>query len=200
MPGKVSPAQVAFDELAAAGDCLSIETLMTATALTRADVVRFVGRLIAKGWCERQHAGCYRLSAAGRKAHAAGEAIAGHDQGPMSGPPAPRQDTLFARAWSAMRTLQKFTVPDLLTIGGRKGNDDEARKLRAYLKRLEANGYARRMPTRTAVAAGAGRGNVRWLLAKNTGPLAPIWSKKHGKLFDPNAGATIAEQIGEVAE
>lgn len=197
---KVSPAQMAFDALAAAEDCLSIEALMAATKLDRSDVVRFVGRLITKGWCERQNAGCYRLSAVGRKAHAGGATIVGHDQGPMSGPPAPRTDTLFARAWAAMRTQEKFTVPDLVTLAGRKGGEADARKLRAYLKRLEANGYVRRMPTRTGVAPGAGRGNVRWLLVNDSGPLAPIWSPKHEKLFDPNAGTSVAQQTGEVAQ
>lgn len=164
---------------------------------SRAAIVMAAGVLAQRGLLERPAPGRYRLNSAGRLALANGAEI-------KSGPRATRATavqtrSLRARLWRAMRAMQKFSLDDVLLRAANGDEADAPNNAIKYINALERAGYLVRMRQRLPGDAPTSNGFVRWLLVRNTGPLAPIWQTRQGRLFDPNTQDTYPLACPEVA-
>lgn len=95
-------------------------------------------------------------------------------------------DTLRQRAWAAMRVRRVFTVGDLVTDAAR----DEAKagvNIHRFLDELCRAGVVRKEPR-----AGKPRAEpVAYRLLRNSGPIAPVTSRKLGLVHDFNTGEDL---------
>lgn len=122
----------------------------------------------------------HEITDAGKSALASGHKIT---SGPVRG--SVRQpNSLRARAWSAMRIKRKFSVPILCSMLCDGSATDPEGNLRQYILPLLRAGYLVALP-------GERDGTPRYLLVKDTGPLAPSWNKEQRCLADPNTGEQI---------
>lgn len=168
---------------------LEIDAIEQSTDLGRHAIHDAVRVLVARGLAERLRPGVYRLTSAGHLARANGDEIRPGPCGVHVN--APRSGTLRRRLWCAMRAMSKFSIDDLL-LRAASGDEADARtNVRKYLSALERAGYLARMKHRQPGDAPTSNGFARWLLLRNTGPIAPIWQSSKGRLHDPNTGETI---------
>ena len=163
---------------------LDILAALTHEALTTREVAAAIGgrredsvrkacrRLHKQGLIYSVDGALHDLTEAGRSALDNGKLItSGPERGSIR-----RPDGLRARAWRLMRIKRKFGVADLcaqLCDGSQK---DPEGNLQQYLLPLVRAGYL--APLRSG----------RYLLIKDTGPLAPAWNKLTHCLTDPNTG------------
>lgn len=173
-------------------DCRTPEALAAQTGAERKAVVKAVGRLIARGWAERAEIGCYRLTAAGAQALAAGVRITSGPNGPLTArrPPRRRAAPLYELIWRALRIRGKATIADLLELAGRDGRT-AANTAAVYLRVLARAGYLRVLPRREPGTAPTSNGYKRYQLLRDTGPLAPVARLHRRALFDPNLDRTV---------
>jgi len=96
------------------------------------------------------------------------------------------RNTLRQQFWNAMRIEGRFGRSDLLRLveGG------NSRSVGEYLTALHRAGYLRLL--RAGKGLGAGGQESRYLLWRDSGPLSPRYSKREGKVYDPNTGETIS--------
>jgi len=91
-----------------------------------------------------------------------------------------------------MRMSGKFTVPEILRLAAQPGvRGGSADNLHRYLRALEAAGYVRRLPVREPGTAPGSNGYVRWLLVRDSGPVAPT-IRRDGTVLDRNSGEIIS--------
>lgn len=83
------------------------------------------------------------------------------------------------KAWSSMRILPQFTVPDLVATA--EIGESNAGK---YVQGLAVFGYLRIIQPK---AEGRKGGHAVYKLIRNTGPLAPRL-RTDGWVYDPNTG------------
>jgi len=172
--------------LSAADACLTLDELEAATGLAYRQMCRLLRATLLAGWVKRADEGCYCLTPEGRDALANGTPL------PPELVPATRHaaraDTMMARLWTAMRTAERFCRADLIQLAAK--DEDDARRLdgaaRIYMSRLRSAGYLVRLQGTVRVNPTT-RGQTRWRLAWDTGPLPP--RPQHGagqRVFDPN--------------
>ncbi len=119
--------------------------------------------------------GQHKLTKTGRSALSEGRRItSGPDRGSIN-----RSSGLRARAWRLMRIKGKFSVAELCAQLCDGTHKDPEGNLRQYVLPLARAGYL--VPLR----------GDRYLLIKDTGPLAPAWNKQVRCLTDPNTGEQI---------
>lgn len=179
-------------------DGIGLDALESIAGISRKAIVMATGVLAQRGLLDRPAPGCYRLTAAGRLALEAGVEIKPGSSGPRAAKRCAK--CLRARLWRAMRALNKFGVDDLLL---RAANGDEADahdNARKYLGALERAGYLIRLKHRLPGEAKKSNGFVRWILINNTGPKAPVWRLRQGRVFDPNTGDSIDLSAPETAQ
>lgn len=124
--------------------------------------------------------GLYELTDAGRSALSQGQEFA---SGPVRGS-VRRPNSLRTRAWRAMRIKRKFSVPELCGMLCDGTSADPEGNLEQYVLPLARAGYLADLPRMMD-------GTPRYLLVKDTGPLAPAWNKQRRCLTDPNTGEQI---------
>ncbi|WP_119167082.1 helix-turn-helix domain-containing protein [Algihabitans albus] len=170
------------------GRCVTVPDLAEELTMPRKEVSKALVVLHERGLAKRQRPGCYLVTEAGMLARRNGEAIA---SGPRSAHTGRRnanaQPTLRDKAWRAMRSLDKFTLGDLIELTGGGGRDPES-NLRRYLRGLKAAGYLAELRFREPGTAPSSPGAKRYRLIKNSGPLPPRISQKRDDLYDPNTG------------
>ncbi len=169
------------------GTCMKIAELIRVSGFTDTEVSATCCKLISRKLVERVRPGCFRLTAAGQAARKAGLTINnGHPKGTANGGiRRPREDTLRARLWDALRATEKASVGELLTIARRGTESDAPRDAQRYFAALAAAGIVRRMPRKGA------DGEYRYFLHADPGPVAPIYRRSRGEVFDPNTGRSI---------
>lgn len=157
--------------------------------VSRKALVMSTNVLATRALISRPALGHYRITDAGLIAIDAGNGVKPGKRGP-------RQAQVFssslrARVWLAMRAMGKFSIDDLL-LRGAVGDEANAHdNVGRYLNALEAGGYLVRLRARAPGEAPTSRGYVRWLLVRNTGPMAPVWRRRLERLYDPNTGEVI---------
>lgn len=175
------------------GRCAVTATIARLSGLDRKDVTRRVDALRRLSLVERVRPGCFRLTEAGRRAREEAFEIKPGPKGALTQrtPRRPARQTLQDRLWRAMRQMGKFTVPDLLEVAT-DGESAAASAAYRMLGRLEAVGYVARLAVRAKGAALTSPGIVRWTLVPGVGPKTPCWSRKRGRLYDPNRDEFLA--------
>lgn len=141
-------------------------------------------KLIAGGLLRKTERGCHQLTAAGRAA-VKGEKVEARRRG---------RSELFANVWHALRNSDKhaLSIPDLIERVAQGGERDIAHSIGGYLVALARGGYVMQMPIRER-SLSRSRGHARWRLIKDTGLLAPVHRRPHGRaritagsIYDPN--------------
>lgn len=171
------------------------ETLTTAqlakvTAIPRKRLATDCERLRLRGYVERVRTGVFRATKAGRAFAATGEIVKCGPCQPHTGRRrAP--EGLRTRAWRAIATMDKFTVPDLIEYAANGDERNPANNLQRYLRALVQCGYLSRLRVREQGTSLTSNGFLRYLRLKHTGPEAPVLSERKKTLYDPNTGETF---------
>jgi len=172
-------------------DVLSAELGRTRDSLAKtADELRrrgLIGQAVGRDGGTRR--GCYALTDAGRAALAAGRI---GDGAPVRSRATAGQE----RLWRAMRAQRKFDTDSLLAVvedaaGAVPVTVATRVRVNRYLRLLAAAGVLTRL--------GRGRADVRYLLAQDLGPLAPVPQPSGGGAWDPNARRLVGEPAPQEA-
>lgn len=163
------------------GDRVSLRDLAANLDLSTQQVRFTLYALMDRGLVRRCWKGVYALSPEGEAHLAAGKTITSGPKGPRVPTPF-SPSTLRTRLWRALRLKRVASVDELLVLAA-KGTEGNAREdARRYLNALAKAGILDPAYTRS--------GPQRWLLLRDTGPLAPQWNKRQKRVFDPNDGGT----------
>lgn len=173
--------------------CLTLDDLEPLAALPRKALKQALGKLVARALVERVERGCYQLTPAGREAQASGAELTSAPQ-TYHRTSIRHRNTLRSRIWAAARMRPHgFTPADLAQLAG-QGEADPEGEARRYLRALLDAGYLRKLrrATRDPGSIQPGAGAVRYSLIRDTGPAAPIVSRRGGSLRDPNTGEVVS--------
>ncbi|UXN07540.1 MarR family transcriptional regulator [Bartonella sp. HY761] len=181
MPG-AGTYQIAI--LGAIGNGLkSMDELAEHLPISRKEISKAASRLVTKSLIERTAIGQFQLSPTGSDLLATGGKITSGPNGPMACLKA-RNDTFRQRAWSAMRLQKRFTIPSIVTVAKKAKDSDPESNLQRYISNLIKANYVVLLPKREAGTKETSNGFKVFRLIKDTGYLAPIWSK--GEMKDRN--------------
>lgn len=170
-----------LNELVQAADgnnhCLTLDELAERIQHPRRTIVKRMQALMQNGFAKSVRVGCYAATPQGHKRHMDGGEIVSGPKGKMDKTRSAKRQSLRARLWRALRTLQRATVSDLLQVAAQpeevaKGVDSAHR----LLSQLTRAGYARKLPRRSNPTRDYSNGEVIYFLLKNTGPLSPMES------------------------
>lgn len=187
-PGK---APTALLQLLADGAILTVPEVEARVDLTRRQISNAAACLHRRGYLHWLGAGRYQLNEAGMAAAAAGEVITSGPLGPRSKARDVR-NTLRERAWRSMRIRRRFTVSDLVCDAALDSDRKPANNIQRYLGALRAAGYVVELPRRADGLALTSNGFKRWMLAKDTGPRAPVILSKRPAIHDFNTGEDVS--------
>lgn len=170
--------------------CLMIGDIAVTLGLTHTQVSQAAALLVTKGYVERIDRGCFQLTSDGRTARDSGRTIDSGVTGTNRALRRPKRIAIRQRAWAAMRIKRTFTVPDITIAVVRTGDGDVEENLRRYFNELEKDGYLARSSRRRKGSAPGSNGFAIWTLVRDTGPVAPVWSRKHAAVHDFNLEAS----------
>jgi len=171
-------------------ECLLIHEVATTLDLTHDQISRAAALLILRGLVERVDRGCYQLTAAGRAGRDGGVMIASGVNKTPRALRKPHRVSIRQRAWNAMRIARTFTVLDITTAVARADDGDVQQNLRHYFNELGKHGYLARSVRRRQGSAPGSTGFAIWSLIRDTGPVAPVWSRKSSAVHDFNGEAS----------
>lgn len=164
------------------GCCLTLAEVTAKTGVEYDAASRTIGRLVSRGLVERVRPGCYRLNETGHLALTTSERpIKRGPKGRHSGPRRPPKNTFRERLWRALRREKKGTLSSLIPLAVRD-EENPIGGARRYFRWLASVGVI------VEIARIGSAGEIRWLLVRDLGPLAPNWSDARGALYDPNKG------------
>lgn len=173
--------------------CATTREVAEAAGLDPKVVANRIQRLRQRGFAEIRRAGCYRRTGLGRAVvDSAAADLQRTKRRPLTqaAPRRPKRRTFFDRAWWVLRTERKATLGELLTVmdfGDRNPNT-----VGAYLRALWRAGYLEVTAHRAAGATPTSNGHLRWVLTKDTGPLAPVVQRARGRVWDANSKSFVA--------
>ncbi|MCC7082206.1 MAG: hypothetical protein IT530_16155 [Burkholderiales bacterium] len=99
----------------------------------------------------------------------------------------PRNVTVRARAWQAMRSLRVFDLGQVMSV-----SEIERWNAAKFIRALAYTGFLREV----ASANPGRRMCTTWRLVRDCGPRAPV-IRSMGEVFDPNSGLVYA-RVGTV--
>ncbi|MBF0247146.1 MAG: hypothetical protein HQL36_03610 [Alphaproteobacteria bacterium] len=177
-----------FETMPPPGAPVTIAGIARAVGEENRKVVRAMDRLRTQGFVERLGTGRYQLTERGLEARAAGKRITSGPHGPHTGQRKPGKNTLYAKVWRVLRTRGKATIDDLMQLIGETSHKDPRGSIHRYLHRLIGAGYVTTLKTRHPGTDPTSNGFKVFMLLpdRNTGPAAPFYSTKLGKIIDPN--------------
>lgn len=158
--------------------------LMEATGFTAIQVTDGLKTLKRRGFAHLLWRGCHKVTPEGLHHLETGKGI-------TSGPNGPRTmsdetgGNFRSRLWRALRLSKKGSVPELLVLATRGSEGNAEDNAKTYLEALTRAGILIRMSMKGV------NGRTRYLLIRDTGPLAPQWNKRQKRIFDPNTGETL---------
>lgn len=173
--------------IAAHGGRASLDEVARATGLEPNDAATSLGVLYRRGLIDRPERGVYVLLDSGQVALDTAAPVKSGPTGPASGIRR-CHDTLRERLWDALRMARKGSLPGLLRRACRGGERSPEKNAAKYLRALERVGIVRQLDWREPGTALTSPGRSRWLLVKDLGPRAPIWSPRRVAVYDPNTG------------
>jgi hypothetical protein len=166
-------------------DCITEDRMAELTGLTARQVENSALKLRQHGWMERVGPGCHRLTRAGRVAHEEGRRLTSGPKGPEHGY-RQRDHGLRQRAWNVLRMGKKVTLDDVLLLVVEGSERDPKNNVGKYFRALAKVGYLHRQPIRERGMSACSNGAIRWLLVRDTGPIAPTYRLRHDQVYDPN--------------
>ncbi|MBC9246713.1 hypothetical protein H4P12_08305 [Paracoccus sp. 11-3] len=186
-PGK---APMALLQLLAGGGIMTVREIEAQLDLTRRQISDAAACLSRRDYLHWLGAGRYQLNGDGLAAAARGEVI---KSGPRGGHNRIRdvRNTLRERVWRSMRLRKSFTVPDLISDAATDQDRRPQDNIYRYLRVLKAAGYVAELPRRAAGAAITSNGYKRWMLIRDTGPLAPSVRENVAAIHDFNIGEDV---------
>ncbi len=97
------------------------------------------------------------------------------------------EGTVRNKTWRAMRIKGKFSLDDLAraVLDGTEAGQDPTDNIRKYAVALQKAGYLIEMKKRITGSSIHSNGSKRWMLARDTGPKAPI-ARQTGDVWDQN--------------
>lgn len=168
----------------------TLAEIADATGLSEHRAVKSLGVLVRRDLVARPERGVYVLTRDGGELLAAASPVTGGPRRSRSGVRRCR-DTLRARMWSALRKQRKATLATLLRLACRADENADGTNAAQYMRALAAAGIVRRLEWREPGTALTSPGRPRWLLVRDLGPLAPVWSQRKGYVLDPNNGERL---------
>jgi len=162
--------------------------------LTWRQVCAATARLLARGLVERSDIARYRLTADGRALLVAlrrGRSGTAGDTSRRDLALRPLPDTLKQRAWTAMRLVQRFTVPEILTLAARPDERDARDNLACYLKHLLTAGYVTVLPVRARGAGPQSKILRVYVLLRRDSEIAPANVRRHRALREGDSGKLV---------
>ncbi len=175
------------------GACRTIEELEQALGLTRRQVSDGAAKLAFRKYLCRMERGCYQLTDLGLKAAGEGEVIRSGPIGPDTVKVRNRiADTFRDRAWRSMRLRRQFTIADVVADAANEADADPENNVARYLRALRMAGYVKEMQGRSPGTRLTSNGFKRFVLVKDTGPVAPVYRPKTLALHDYNLGEDVA--------
>lgn len=185
----------ALHKLVDATDQVCLEAITQESGLQSKQVINACDKLIAHGYLTRQlyadgrpKPGRYLLTAEGRIALEAGANL---KSGPRRahGKPRDTSGSLREKVWRLLRIRQKLSVPEALGVlcdghASAKQIERTGENVQKYLRALRATGYLVDM-RREPGAKATSNGFKRYLLVRDTGPLAPTRRSKD-RVYDLN--------------
>lgn len=186
----------AVKQLVCPRGCVKHHAIVKHTGLTGRQVANACAKLVEHGYMVRENyaddtvkPGCYRLTKLGQAALEEGARLTSGPKGP-TGQIRPHADSLRDRAWRAMRIRRKGSIPELIGLLLDAGGDEADTKratnnLQKYFRQLALAGYLMEM-RRDAPESLTSNGAKRYLLVRDTGPLAPITQERAGTMYDQN--------------
>jgi len=100
--------------------------------------------------------------------------------GPKSTQPRKKSRGLRQRAWDAMRSECKFTIPSLMGIVCNGSEKDAEGNLGHYLHVLYLTGFINKLPRGVRGESPKGKKLTRYVVVRNSGRSAPVWRLKSG--------------------
>lgn len=175
----------------------TLAEIADATGLSEHRAVKSLGVLVRRELVARPERGVYVLTRDGGDLLAAASPVTGGRRGSRSGVRRCR-DSLRARLWSALRKQRKASLATLLRLACRDDENADGTNAAQYLRALGAAGIVRKLEWREPGTALTSPGRARWLLVRDLGPLAPIWSQRTRCVLDPNSGERLplAQEAG----
>lgn len=190
MPGDAQLQQATLAALEP-GQCLTVDDLAERSRLPNRTIVKSVARLIRRGFARRVEAGCFELTREGELAKASGKRLKSGPRAPLSQTCRRRREPTFReRLWRALRIKNKATIGDLVELAAQESDKDPTSNATRYLAALHNAGYLRRL-RREKGTAPTSNGFVRYQLANDSGPEAPIVQRAGAQVFDPNKGKVV---------
>lgn len=185
----------AMHSLVDSTDLVELDGISRVSGLERKQIISACEKLVTHGFLIRQtysdgkvKPGKFRLTAEGRIALEAGANLKSGPKKP-SGKARDTAGSLREKVWRLLRIRQKASVPEvvgLLCDGEATAKTIEAttNNVQKYLRALRATGYLIEM-RREPGTKPTSNGFKRYLLVRDTGPLAPT---RRGKdcVYDPN--------------
>lgn len=166
------------------GAPLSRDEAIKALNISQRQATNAARNLLRRGYLALGPNALYQLTAEGAAAAEAGVIIRGGPKGQVK----LVKDTLRARAWCAMRVRRTFTIGEIVADAVVSGEGQPRDNIARYLSRLQAAGYVREQRRRQPGTAIGSNGFKRFVLVRNTGPLAPVFRSEAHCVFDPNLG------------
>lgn len=175
------------------GACRTIEELEKALGLSRRQVSDGAAKLAYRKFLCRMERGCYQLTELGLKAAGEGQVIKSGPIGPDTGKVRAKVSNTFRdRAWRSMRVRRQFTIADIVADAAADGDTDPESNVGRYLRALGMAGYVKEMRERAPGTRLTSNGFKRFVLVKDTGPVAPVYRPKARTLHDYNLQEEIA--------
>jgi hypothetical protein len=167
--------------------CLTIDVLASQLDLPRYKVAKAVARLSQRNLLARVEEGCFSATEAGLAMIANGDAVSNGAPSTAVAARKPFRGTLRQRAWNVMRIQPSFTIRHIAMVAS-AGTGNPEKNLQKWFLGLERAGYLSRLGQRQPGDRPGSNGCVRYRLARDTGPHAPVLSDVHGLIRDPNSG------------
>lgn len=174
------------------GSCRTMNDLVVDLGLSRRQVSDGAAKLAYRKYLCRMDRGCYQLTEAGLAAAAAGETITSGPLGPDTKPVRNKVSNTFRdRAWRAMRVRRQFTIGDIVADAATEGDADPKNNVARFIRFLKQAGYVAEQRSRQPGTRLTSSGFKRFLLLRDTGPLAPVFRPKTGSVHDYNLGEDV---------
>ena len=170
--------------------CLTVDQMAQALGVSRAQAVNAAQKLMQRNYLMKMAVGCFQLSPDGAAAAQAGITITSGPKG-KTGAIATHRGTLRERAWTAMCIHRRFTIGDVVAAAGRDEEKNARENVRKYISALCRAGYVKEMSRRVPGTSIGSNGFKQFVLAKNTGPRAPVFRAELDVIHDFNIGGDV---------
>lgn len=170
-----------------AGGCFTIDQLCSSLGLTRRQVSDGAALLLRRDYLIRTAVGCYQLTDAGLAAASSGEVIRSGPKGP-NGKARVVSNTFRQRAWRSMRIRRAFSIADIVADAATEEDGNPKGNATRYVYHLKSAGYVAELPRRQPGSALTSNGFKRFMIARDTGPLAPVFRVDQQIFHDLNTG------------